>query len=122
MAGTKREQSGAVIRRLPTATAKPATIEMVARHCGVSRQTISNAINAPERLRPETLAKVLKAIDELGYRPSQAARSLRTHATNVIGCRLLPSSFGGTGGVMDALLRALIGEHARRRGLAATTS
>lgn len=107
MSGNKGEQVTAVTRRLPPATAKPTTIEMVARYCGVSRQTISNAINQPKRLRPETLAKVIKAIDALGYRPSQAARSLRTHATSVIGCRLRPSGFGGTGGVMDGWLHAL---------------
>ncbi|MBW4029698.1 MAG: LacI family transcriptional regulator [Acidobacteria bacterium] len=73
----------------------------------MSRQTISNAINAPDRLRPATLHKVLQAIEELGYRPSHAARSLRTHATNVIGCRLLPSSHSGTGGVLDGWFHAL---------------
>ncbi len=107
MIGNGAERGGGVIRRLPATVTKRATIEMVARHCGVSRQTISNAINAPERLRPATLQKVLKAIDELGYRPSHAARSLRTHATNVIGCRLLPSNYGGTGGVLDGWFHAL---------------
>ena len=43
----------------------------------------------------------------MGYRPSHAARSLRTRATQVIGCRLLPSNYGGTGGVLDRLLHAL---------------
>jgi DNA-binding LacI/PurR family transcriptional regulator len=73
----------------------------------VSRQTVSNAANAPHRLRPETLRRVLGTIDELGYRPNQAARSLRTHSTRVIGCRLLPGNQGGTGGVLDRLLHAL---------------
>lgn len=107
MVETGGNQGGGVIRRMPSGVGKPATIEMVARHCGVSRQTISNAINAPDRLHPATLQKVLRAIDELGYRPSHAARSLRTHATNVIGCRLLPSSHGGTGGVLDGWFHAL---------------
>jgi len=86
---------------------KRPTIEMVAQQAGVSRQTVSNAANAPHRLRPETLRKVLGTIDELGYRPSHAARSLRTRATQVIGCRLLPGNYGGTGGVLDRLLHAL---------------
>jgi DNA-binding LacI/PurR family transcriptional regulator len=83
------------------------TIETVAERAGVSRQTVSNASNAPHRLHPETLKRVLGTIDELGYRPSHAARSLRTRATGVIGCRLLPSDYGGTGGVLDRLLHAL---------------
>ena len=33
--------------------------------------------------------------------------SLRMSATHVIGCRLLPSNYGGTGGKMDRLLHAL---------------
>ncbi len=86
---------------------KRPTIEMVAQRAGVSRQTVSNAANAPHRLRPETLRRVLGTIDELGYRPSHAARSLRTRATGVIGCRLLPSNYGGTGGVLDRLIHAL---------------
>jgi DNA-binding LacI/PurR family transcriptional regulator len=86
---------------------KRPTIEMVAQQAGVSRQTVSNAANAPHRLRPETLRRVLGTIDELGYRPSHAARSLRTRATGVIGCRLLPSNYGGTGGVLDRLIHAL---------------
>ncbi len=87
--------------------ARRPTIGMVAARAGVSRQTVSNAVNAPSRLRPETLAAVQVAIDELGYRPNQAARTLRTQATRVIGCRLLPSNYGGTGGVLDRLLHAL---------------
>ncbi len=86
---------------------KRPTIEMVAERAGVSRQTVSNAANAPHRLRPETLRRVLGTIDEMGYRPSQAARTLRTRSTQVIGCRLLPSNYGGTGGVLDRLLHAL---------------
>lgn len=100
--------------RLRDPGARP-TIETVAAHVGVSRQTVSNAINAPERLRPDTLARVLQAVEELGYRPSQAARSLRTEATKVIGCRLLPTTHNGTGGVLDRLFHALCDE-TRRNG------
>ncbi len=88
---------------------------MVAKRAGVSRQTVSNAANAPHLLRPETLQKVLGTIDELGYRPSHAARALRTRSTRVIGCRLLPSNYGGTGGVLDRLLHALC-DAARSKG------
>ena len=107
MVGMDGDRAGDVIRPLRATVGKRPTIEMVASYCGVSRQTISNAINAPDRLRPETLRRVLKAIEETGYRPSHAARSLRKDATNVIGCRLLPSSYGGTGGVLDGWFHAL---------------
>ncbi|MEV7023264.1 LacI family DNA-binding transcriptional regulator [Kitasatospora sp. NPDC093558] len=61
------------------------TIEEVARAAGVSRQTVSNALNAPHRVRPDTLERVTAAIRELGYQPDQSARSLRSGARRTIG-------------------------------------
>lgn len=98
----------------PRTGARP-TIESVARHARVSRQTVSNALNAPHRLRPDTLARVLASIDELGYRPNSAARTLRTSATRLLGCRLLPTAQMGTAGVLDRFLHALC-DAARDRG------
>lgn len=83
------------------------TVEDVAAHAGVSRQTVSNAVNTPERLKPKTLKKVLAAVEELGYRPNQAARALRTQSTRSIGCRTLPVDRRGTGGILDRFLYAL---------------
>jgi DNA-binding LacI/PurR family transcriptional regulator len=92
-----------------------ATVESVALHAGVSRQTVSNALNAPQRLHPETLSRVLASIEELSYRPNHAARSLRTQASRVLGCRLLPSTSAGTGGVLDRFLHSLCESAASRR-------
>ncbi|MET8539769.1 LacI family DNA-binding transcriptional regulator [Kitasatospora sp. NPDC004799] len=61
------------------------TIEEVARAAGVSRQTVSNTLNAPQRVRPETLDRVNAAIRELGYQPDQSARSLRSGARRTLG-------------------------------------
>lgn len=88
------------------------TVESVARHAQVSRQTVSNALNAPQRVRPDTLTRVLAAIDELGYRPNAAARNLRSRSTRLLACRLLPAA---TGGVLDRFLHALC-DAARDRG------
>ncbi|MFD8561426.1 LacI family DNA-binding transcriptional regulator [Streptosporangium canum] len=60
------------------------TIEDVARAAGVSRQTVSNALNAPYRLKAETLERVITLIEELGYRPDQSARSLRSGTRRII--------------------------------------
>lgn len=65
-----------------------ATIRAVAAHAGVSRQTVSNAINTPERLTEETLKRVQAAIDELGYRPNEAARALTSRRSRLIGIRI----------------------------------
>ena len=91
------------------------TVESVARHARVSRQTVSNALNAPQRVRPDTLSRVLASIEQLGYRPNSAARNLRTQSTRLLGCRLLPSLQMGTGGVLDRFLHALC-DAARDRG------
>lgn len=80
------------------------TIKVVAGHAGVSRQTVSNALNAPGKLRPETLRRVQESIAALGYRPDRHARSLRTRAAGALGYGLPP---GGTGGLADRLLPAL---------------
>jgi DNA-binding LacI/PurR family transcriptional regulator len=62
-----------------------ATISDVARRAAVSRQTVSNAVHNPDRLSPETLRRVQRAIDDLGYRPQAAAQSLRHQRTGAIG-------------------------------------
>ncbi|NUR30623.1 MAG: LacI family DNA-binding transcriptional regulator, partial [Catenulispora sp.] len=62
-----------------------ATIEEVARAAGVSRQTVSNALNAPQRVRDATLARVMDAIEQLGYQPDSSARSLRTGERRALG-------------------------------------
>ncbi|WP_327070612.1 LacI family transcriptional regulator [Kitasatospora sp. NBC_01250] len=79
----------------------------VAAHAQVGRQTVSNAINSPELLRPETLARVRAAIDELGYRPHAAARSLRRRESRTLGYALEPSIAGRSNAVHDRFLHAL---------------
>ncbi len=91
------------------------TLESVARHAAVSRQTVSNALNSPHRVRPETLDRVRAAIDELGYRPHLAARQLKTRRSRVIGLRLEPVRDGINGAVLDRFLHALT-EEAQRAG------
>jgi DNA-binding LacI/PurR family transcriptional regulator len=83
-----------------------ATIEDVARQAGVSRQTVSNVLNAPERVRPETIESVRTAIDALGYRANRHARNLRTKTSRVIGYCLPPLSALGNS-VLDTFLHAL---------------
>ncbi len=84
-----------------------ATLATVAAVAGVSRQTVSNALNNPELLRPDTLARVQEAIDELGYRPNRAARNLRTRASHLIGLRIEPTVEGAASGLMDRFLHSL---------------
>lgn len=64
------------------------TLDDVATFAGVSRQTVSNVINAPERVRDETRQRVEEAIARLGYQPNRAARALRAQASRMIGYRI----------------------------------
>lgn len=58
----------------------------VAEKSGVSAQTVSNVVNGrTERVSAETIDRVTKVIDELGYRLNQAARSLRKGTTGIVG-------------------------------------
>jgi len=57
----------------------------VSRAAGVSVATVSNVLNAPDRVAEETLRRVTEAIDQLGYRPNRAARSLPQGRSFTIG-------------------------------------
>ncbi|MFB6981808.1 LacI family DNA-binding transcriptional regulator [Streptomyces scopuliridis] len=85
---------------------KPATLALVAQRAGVSPQTVSNALNSPDLLAPQTLERVQRAIAELDYRPHQAARSLRTRTSRLIGYGVQATPDGVSGPVMEHFLRA----------------
>jgi DNA-binding LacI/PurR family transcriptional regulator len=57
----------------------------VARLAGVSHQTVSRVLNDHPRVAPETRARVLAAIAEVGYRRNSAARALVTSRSGTIG-------------------------------------
>lgn len=54
------------------------TIDDVARAAGVSRQTVSRAMNGKPEISATTRRRVLATIEELDYRPSVFARGMRT--------------------------------------------
>jgi DNA-binding LacI/PurR family transcriptional regulator len=62
-----------------------ATIQDVAEQAGVSRQTVSRAINNKGEIGAATRARVLAIARELGYRPSSIARGLKTRRTLTLG-------------------------------------
>lgn len=65
-----------------------ATLHDVARLSGVSIKTVSNVIHDYPHIRPETRARVEKAIAELGYTPNLTARNLRSGRTGAIALAL----------------------------------
>ena len=54
------------------------SIRQVAARAGVSHMTVSRVLNDAPNIRPDTRNRVLAAIAELNYRPSNAARALAT--------------------------------------------
>ena len=66
------------------------TLSEVARQAGVGNTTVSRVINGGERVSPRTLARVRRVIEQLGYRPNQAARVLKGDRTKTIGL-IIPS-------------------------------
>jgi LacI family transcriptional regulator len=68
------------------------TINDVARHAGVSKSTVSHVINNTRFVEDETRQRVLQAIQEIGYRPSNVARSLTTQRTGTVGAIISDAS------------------------------
>ncbi|WP_345127941.1 LacI family DNA-binding transcriptional regulator [Streptomyces chiangmaiensis] len=83
------------------------TISDVAEAAGVSRQTVSNVLNAPDRVRAETRERVTRVIADLGYHPNHMARSLRASSPRLIGCRILPVHAETVAAIQDRFLHAL---------------
>ncbi|WNN45967.1 MULTISPECIES: LacI family DNA-binding transcriptional regulator [Winslowiella] len=60
-----------------------ASLKEVAKLASVSLMTVSRAINQPQQLKPETLARVQRAIDALNYVPDFSARKIRGKSSKV---------------------------------------
>jgi DNA-binding LacI/PurR family transcriptional regulator len=65
--------------------AAPATIRDVAKRAGVSTATVSRVLAGIGNPKAETADAVMAAVDELDFRPSAVARSLRMRRTNTFG-------------------------------------
>ena len=61
------------------------TIYDVARKAGVSPKTVSRVLNKEPNVRQTTLEAVERAIQHLDYRPSTAARLMKSQHTRVVG-------------------------------------
>lgn len=66
-----------------------ASIKDVARLAGVSVGTVSNVLNQPEKVAPATVARVARAVEEVGFVRNDAARQLRAGYSSSIGLVVL---------------------------------
>lgn len=68
------------------------SVKDVARRAGLSVGTVSNVLNRPETVSEATRARVLSAIEELGFVRNEAARQLRAGMSHCVGVIVLNSS------------------------------
>ena len=61
------------------------SIRDVAQLAGVSVGTVSNVLNRPEEVSADSVERVTRAIDELGYVRNEAARKLRAGVSSTVG-------------------------------------
>ena len=94
---------------------KPATAADVAARAGVSRQTVSRVVNGQSNVTAKTRERVERAMDELGFRPNYAGKSLRDGSYRSIGICMHNITRMGNVGVLDGVMSA-----ARERDYALT--
>ncbi|HUZ04593.1 MAG TPA: LacI family DNA-binding transcriptional regulator [Acidobacteriaceae bacterium] len=78
-----------MISRVKKDAPRPATLADVARVAGVVSMTASRAINGSGYVSEDVRKRVMKAAEQLNYRPNVLARQLKSHRLNAIGI-LLP--------------------------------
>lgn len=84
------------------------TLKDVARRADVSYQTVSKVLRNQMQVTPETRARIMTAVEELGYRPNVAARSLRTQSTRLIGYSWKPPIHNETNPVLEEFLYSTV--------------
>jgi LacI family transcriptional regulator len=70
---------------MPFQSRKSLTLEDIARLSGVSRSTVSRVVNDHPSVSEPVRQRVQKVIRETGYHPHQAARSLASHRSHILG-------------------------------------
>ncbi len=73
------------MRRMSNDASRPVVMSDVARLAGVSHQTVSRVLNNHPSVRPATRDGVMRAVEQLGYRPNALARALASRRSRVLG-------------------------------------
>lgn len=80
-----------------------ASVVDVAKHAGVSTQTVSRVINGSTEVRNATRQRVVAAMNELAYRPNSAARALKRGSFRTIGVIAFSLSSPGNMRTLEAI-------------------
>src|SRR6478735_11269436 len=72
--------------------ARSASVKDVAAAAGVSLGTVSNVLNRPDRVSPDTREKVQRAMAELGFVRNESARQLRAGSSRTLAYVMLDAS------------------------------
>ena len=75
-------------RKKPLQTRRRVTIDDIARHAGVTKTTVSRALNDRPDVNPETRDRIAEIAERLGYVPSATAKVLRTGRSHSMGMAL----------------------------------
>ena len=96
------------------------TLQDVANAAGVMKMTVSNALDGRrDRLSESTLARVLEAVDRLGYVRSATARSSSANRSSIVSVTYQPTARTGAGSTLgqhDALFLGELELHVTRAG------
>ncbi|MFQ6392160.1 LacI family DNA-binding transcriptional regulator [Nocardia sp. KC 131] len=90
---------------------RPAVMIDVAKRAGVSHQTVSRVLNDSPRVRPETRERVLRAVEELDYRPNAMARGLASRRSKVLGVVTFDTVLYGPASMLLGIERAARAAH-----------
>jgi LacI family sucrose operon transcriptional repressor len=94
-------------QRFTPANQREMTLKTVAELAGVSYGTVSRAINGRGRIAPGTTARILRLVEELGYRPNANARSLHKTRGDLVGLLLPSLSYPGLDKIISGIQAVL---------------
>ena len=69
-----------------------ASVKDVAASAGVSLGTVSNVLNRPDRVSPDTRERVQRAMSDLGFVRNESARQLRAGTSRTLAYVMLDAS------------------------------
>ena len=80
------------------------TIKEIAKICSVSPGTVSNILNGRKNVGESTRQKVLKCVEETGYRPNYFAQNMRNQKNRLLSIITEDLTVFGTNPVVEAIM------------------